>query len=42
MIWATGRQDVAPFPKDHPINFAERLIFVPANSLEMGHFFLAV
>ncbi len=29
-------------PKDYPINLAERLISVPANSLEMGHFSLAV
>jgi len=28
--------------KDHPINFAERLIFVPAKSLEIGHFSLAL
>lgn len=29
-------------PKGHPINFAERLIFVPAKSLEIGHFSFAV
>jgi hypothetical protein len=28
--------------KDYPINLAERLISVPANSLEIGHFSLAV